>query len=232
MADAADAMRRGRGKGGASADEGPRLPSHEQPDAAARRYYEDQAEHYAQLTQSRDLRMLWEPFERHLPAYARILDVGCGAGRDLRRFRQSGYHSIGIDRSVALATIAAAYAECPVVIADACALPVSSASVDATWCIATLLHVPRAKVQLALRELARTLRPGGQLFTSMKAGIGDSRDALGRLIVRYAPQDWHALVTGAGFEVVEMTVGVELRPGDQGQTEEVSWVNCWAVRRP
>jgi SAM-dependent methyltransferase len=57
------------------------------------------------------------------------------------------------------------YGTKPDAYADAAALPIPSASVDAVVCLETLEHV--AAFERALGEIARVLKPGGRAFLSM-----------------------------------------------------------------
>jgi ubiquinone/menaquinone biosynthesis C-methylase UbiE len=57
--------------------------------------------------------------------------------------------------------------------ADMRALPIATGSLDAVWCVAALLHIPRPDVPVVLSEFARVLRPGGELTISLAEGDGE-----------------------------------------------------------
>lgn len=91
------------------------------------------------------------------------------------------------------------------------ALPLRSGAVDAVWCAAALLHIPRPQVPVVLGEFARVLRRGGELALSVAEGDGECWEP-----VSYQPsyRRWFVLhriepMTGqlieAGFEVVGCT---------------------------
>jgi len=52
-------------------------------------------------------------------------------------------------------------------------LPVRTASVDAVWCQAALLHLPREMVPAVLDEFARVVRADGWLFLGVAEGDGE-----------------------------------------------------------
>lgn len=90
----------------------------------------------------------------------RVLEVGCGAGRDGALLHATGADYLGVDLSpeaVAICRDRGLHA----VEADATDLPVEDDSVDAVWSMSTLMHLTDAQQAQALREIARVARPGG-----------------------------------------------------------------------
>lgn len=117
----------------------------------------------------------WYENERHLP-YHRMLDdlevelveryavgkdtleVGCGTGLILHRTAQFARHAIGVDLSGGMLR-KAQQRGLRVVQGAATALPLATASVDVAYSFKVLAHIP--DIRLALREMARVVRPGG-----------------------------------------------------------------------
>lgn len=86
-----------------------------------------------------------------LPAFARVLDIGCGAGAAVAHLRRRyGYRAVGIDRAAAALPCALALAE---------SLPVKDASCDCVLCECVLSLVPDP--ERSLREMHRVLAPAG-----------------------------------------------------------------------
>ena len=140
---------------------------------------------------------LVELLTSQLPAGARILDVGCGSGRDLRRMRQAGFDATGLDASIELAARARRFG--PVVVADARKLPFDDHTFDAVLASASLLHLPYADVGEAIGHIARVLRVDGLLTVSVKAGSGTFTDADGRFFQLYDDDMLDQLLADAGF---------------------------------
>ena len=117
----------------------------------------------------------WYENERHLP-YHRMLDdlevelveryaagkavleVGCGTGLILGRAARFARSAIGIDLSGGMLA-GARQRGLDVVQASATDLPIATASVDVAYSFKVLAHIPR--IEDALREMARVVRPGG-----------------------------------------------------------------------
>ncbi|WP_037602348.1 class I SAM-dependent methyltransferase [Streptacidiphilus rugosus] len=91
-----------------------------------------------------------------------VLDIGCGNGKFVTRLHRDrpDLHVIGTDISAGIL----ADVPRPVVVADAQALPIADASVDAVLAMHMLYHVP--DIPTAISELARVLKPGGLVIAS------------------------------------------------------------------
>jgi SAM-dependent methyltransferase len=99
-------------------------------------------------------------FASRWPAGSRILDAGAGEGAYARHFQKHRY--IGVDRAIGDAQWDYSRLD---VIGDVLQLPFPDRSFDAALSIVTLEHVRDPR--LALSELARVLRPGGELLLAV-----------------------------------------------------------------
>jgi tellurite methyltransferase len=114
-------------------------------------------------------------------ARRRILDAGCGAGRNLPYFLSRGFevHAIDEDAGAVAAARRLAAALAPALPADHIrqgrldALPWSDASMDAVVCSA-VLHFARDRAHFAAMagEMWRVLAPGGLFFARLASSIG------------------------------------------------------------
>lgn len=188
-------------------------------DARTRAFYEENAEAYATATRGADLSTLWKRFEHWLAPGARLADLGCGSGRDMRRFAAAGLVPIGLDRSLALCRIAATFSSCPVVAGDTRALPFHDRAFDGVWAAAVLLHLPAAELTLALTDIVRVLQPGGIAMLSFKEGQGAGRDEQGRFTQYYEESALHSVFSRAGLQAFDTVRTREVR-----DRSVVSWL--------
>ncbi|GIF76520.1 class I SAM-dependent methyltransferase [Asanoa siamensis] len=150
-----------------------------------------------------------------LPPGARVLDVGCGPGREIDLLRARGFQVTGVDLSIGQLRTGGRGG---VAQADMRHLPVATGSVDAVWCQAALLHLPRASVPAALAEFARVVRPGGGLYLQVAEGDGadwevatNYASALRRWFTYHRESDLTALLATAGFAVRRVRRNAGLR---------------------
>ena len=72
-------------------------------------YYNQNAEEYFDKTVNVSMQELYDQFEVYLKPGDKILDLGCGSGRDSKYFLSKGYDVISVDGSKAMYNLAGAY---------------------------------------------------------------------------------------------------------------------------
>ena len=129
-----------------------------------------------------------------------ILDVGCGPGRDLKRFVERGHRAVGLDGAARFVEMARAYSGCEVWQQDFLELDLPAGRFDGVFANATLFHVPSEALPAVLADLHACLKPRGVLFASNPRG--DNREGWNglRYGAYYDLERWRSLVTAAGFD--------------------------------
>jgi SAM-dependent methyltransferase len=103
------------------------------------------------------------------PPY-RILDLGCGPGRDLDYFRSLGHEAVGLDGSGQFIAMARAHTGCEVLHQDFLALQLPKGLFDGIFANASLFHVPSQELPRVLLDLHKALKSRGVLFSSNPRG--------------------------------------------------------------
>lgn len=166
--------------------------------------YDATADAFWEGTRDHDVSQNVDALLSHLETHrGRILDLGCGPGRDLRVFRDLGYDAVGLDGAARFVDMARHYAGCEVLHQDFLALDLPAAHFDGVFANASLFHVPGQELPRVLGEIQATLRPRGVLFSSNPHGRNEEVWH-GRRYGTYLDIDaWRAVVTAAGFVELE-----------------------------
>ena len=191
-------------------------------------FYERRAAQYAEATLSQSMERWLSPFMARLPAGAPVVDLGCGAGRDLKFLRAAGFAAIGLDRSEPLARIAGRHSNAPVVVGDLRCVPFADGVFAGAWAAASLLHLPRPLIAIALAEAYRILNSGSILFVSVKHGRGAICDTSGRFFTLLELEELRAALIAAGFCPLDM----KLSKPDSVETNWGTgrWISCFATK--
>jgi len=143
-------------------------------------YYQAHCRTYFRKTATVNPASFLQPLVDRLAPGARILDVGCGSGRDLKWLGQRGFQVTGMERASGLAHLARAHAGCPVMVADYHQFDFSTLTVDAILLIGALAHVSHAALSATLQRILQALGNHGPALITLKHGTGTRSDGAGR----------------------------------------------------
>ena len=168
-------------------------------------YYQNHAAAYFERTKEADSSGFLGPLVRCLPAGARILDVGCGGGRDLAWLKSRGFEVCGFEGSAALAALASRHAACKVVEADFEAFDFRTLPVDAVILVGALVHLAPPRLPEVLERILGALGSwsvdGGWAYVSLKEGRGARRDPDGRRFYLWRDEDLRTVFKNLGLTV-------------------------------
>ena len=187
-------------------------------------YYNRNADAYFRNTVDADFDRLRRKFVSYLPEHARIVDIGCGSGRDVKVFCDMGYDAVGLDASEEMARVAREQLGVDVITGDM-ADWIAEEPYDGIWCCAALLHLHEEEAEQFLSNLKTNLKPGGVVFISVKEGIETGYDDKGRYMRNYTENE---LVEK--LETVDMKVMETENSGDLLGRDQFKWINVFARR--
>ncbi len=177
------------------------------PMGSTKESYNQSAAAYAEKTASFFHQKEMECFTSTFPPGGKILDLGCGAGRDAKRFSEMGFSVIGIDFSEELLSYAKETA--PQAVFQLQDLEDLSnfdpGSFDGVWANASLLHLEKARLPGVLSQIHAALKEGGSFFLSLKQGTGegiildDRYGGIPKFFAYYQPEEIASLLQNAGF---------------------------------
>jgi len=166
--------------------------------------YARRAEQFREGTRDHDVSQNLQELLRHLegrPPF-RILDLGCGPGRDLQALRGLGHAPVGLEGLPRFAAMAREASGCEVLEQDFLRLDLPAAGFDGIFANASLFHVPTQELPRVLLELRAALKPRGVLFCSNPHGDNQEGWSRGRYGVFLDWETWQRFLREAGFEAL------------------------------
>lgn len=184
--------------------------THDQIHTRIQAAYDQIAPHYAaRNSEMRDgLIDLAAQFLEMMDKPAYVLDLGCGAGRDMAWLETQGASVVGADLSTGMLSHARQLVRGLLVQADMLMLPFPSTQFSGVWCMASLLHLPKVEAPAALAEIKRVLIPGGTLSLGLHEGEGETWEVnpyhgpTERFFSRYQLAEVEEMLIHAGFRVL------------------------------
>ena len=132
-------------------------------------YYNENAAAFAAGTVDVEFTQIQDLFLGCLPKGAKILDFGCGSGRDTKYFLSKGYEVDAVDGSSELCKIAGDYTGIPVrqMLFEELDEQETYAGI---WACASILHVKKENLPGVLKRIANAAKKNGTVYVSFKYG--------------------------------------------------------------
>lgn len=182
-------------------------------------YYDEQALEFAENTFNIDMSNIYKPFLEHILQGGKILDVGCGSGRDALYFKNSGFIVDAFDYSESLVKLAK----------DKTGLDIQCKSFyeldavneyDGIWACASLLHCERSLLIEVMQKIIDALKVNGICYASFKYGDRD-RNTHGRSFTDLNEVQVHNLLEKLhNAQLLKLWITTDNRPDRQE-----SWLN-------
>lgn len=195
------------------------------PTASTLGYYNANANTFAGSTVNVEFSSMQQHFTSHLKPGAKILDFGCGSGRDAKAFLNAGFDVTATDGSAELCKIARAFTGLPVRhelfqdLADRDAY-------DGIWACSSILHLAKPQLRDVLAKMAVALREDGIIYTSFKHGSFEGYRN-GRYFTNFTLPAFRRFLEGVpALAIQEHWITQDVRPG----REDERWLNLLLSR--
>ncbi len=177
------------------------------------KWYDEHAEQYAEAGATYfDLNHI-KTFVSVFPKNAKVLDAGCGAGRDTALLQEEGLDVTGLDLSKGLLAVARhKFPEITFIEGNLLKLPFENDSFDGVWSNTSLLHLETVEdVRQALKEMNRVTRTGGVLHVVVKAQtdsktavVADKLSGHDRFFQYFSADELKGLLAENGFRITSI----------------------------
>ena len=132
-------------------------------------YYNKNADSFFKRTINHIITDTQKSFCAKIPKNGRILDFGCGSGRDSKLFINMGYEVDSIDGSIEMCKVASLYIGINVkhmLFQDLN----EKEKYDGIWACSSILHLPKKELIDVLKKMSDALKTRGIIYTSFKYG--------------------------------------------------------------
>lgn len=182
-------------------------------------YYNQNADSFIEGTVSVNFKEVQDKFLQMLSG-KKILDFGCGSGRDTLYFLKSGFDVAATDGSEELCKYASEYTGIQVkqmLFQDLDEVDYY----DGIWACSSILHLSKNELRMVMNKMSRALKAGGIIYTSFKYGNFEG-ERNGRFFTDFTIDEFTDFVK----DVKEMAIEVYWITGDvrPGRGDE-RWLN-------
>ena len=183
-------------------------------------YYNTNAEEFYNNTVGIGLNDFYVKFLKHIPEAGRILDLGCGSGRDSLYFLEKDYDVTSLDASEEMVKLSSELTKRKTLYLRIEDIDFQN-QFDGIWACASLLHIDKTLTKSVYHILCNALIDGGVLYASYKYGKGTSilED---RYYNNYDEKSFTEMIDNVeNFDLITHWITSDLRP----DREDEKWLN-------
>lgn len=183
-------------------------------------YYNKNAKSFVNGTLKVDFKATQDKFLKFLLHGDKILDFGCGSGRDTKYFTEKGFVVEATDGSAELCKIASKYTG--ISVKQMLFQELEAVSVyDGIWACSSILHLPKAELASVLHKMQQALKPEGVIYTSFKYSDFEG-ERNGRYFTDFTEKTFHEFMSGIpGIAIRKLWISEDIRPGRSDE----KWLN-------
>lgn len=184
-------------------------------------YYNKNSEEYFNSTLNVDMTNTYKEFLKLVPEGGKILDLGCGSGRDSMNFMKLGYEVTAVDGSKELAKKASVLLGKEVIVSTFEELELKE-KFHGIWACASLLHIKREDLKTVLNNLYNNLDDNGVFYMSFKYGEKEYVDDKNRYFNCFTDESIIGFINeNTKFNILDLYITED----KLGRVNEVKWVN-------
>lgn len=184
-------------------------------------YYNKNSEEYFNSTLNVDMTNTYKEFLKLVPEGGKILDLGCGSGRDSMNFMKLGYEVTAVDGAKELAKRASVLLGKEVIVSTFEELELKE-KFHGIWACASLLHIKREDLKTVLNNLYNNLDDNGVFYMSFKYGEKEYVDDKNRYFNCFTDE---SIISFINENTKYNILGLYITEDKLGRVNEVKWVN-------
>lgn len=185
-------------------------------------YYNNNAESFISNTIDCEFSEMQDKFLNYLDNNAKILDLGCGSGRDSKYFLNKGFNITALDGSQELCKVAENIIGQKVVCQDFRNLDYNN-EFDGIWACASLLHLRKEEIKTVIIKCIEALKTNGIFYCSFKYGNYEG-NRNGRYFTDLTEEEFNKVISKINnIQIEEVFVSNDVRKGRENE----QWLNIF-----
>lgn len=189
------------------------------------KYYNSNAEEFCTDTRDAVFTETQDKFLKFLCAGDKILDFGCGSGRDTKYFVRQGFDVDAVDGSEELCKLASEFTGIAVNQMLFQELACKN-KYDGIWACASILHLTYQELKDMLLKIMTALKAGGVFYVSFKYGENEGFRN-GRYFIDMTEDKIRNLFSDIdSLNIEEMWITSDVRP----EREQEKWLNIISIK--
>lgn len=185
------------------------------------KFYYDNAESFTANTLNADMSDTRDKFLKYVKN-RKILDLGCGAGRDTLAFSNAGYEVTAIDGCKSLCEQVKKISNAKVINMTFDTLNFIN-EFDGVWACASLLHVSSSEIIAVLEKVIKSAKCNAPIYMSFKYGEFEGMRN-GRFFNDYTEDKFKNLIKNLNLSIAEMWLTEDVRPDRSNK-----WLNTICI---
>lgn len=172
-------------------------------------YYQNNSSDLAKSYESANVDSVQELITRTFQEKSKLLELGCGTGREISFLLNKGYDVLGTDASESMLTQALLYhpeldGRLTHLIMPS-SIGLTQESFDGVYSVAMLMHLPKNDITASLNEIYKILKIGGHFLFSISLIRDDVNeygyDSKGRFFSSMSADEWCEICRQTGFVI-------------------------------
>ncbi len=193
------------------------------------KHYESQAKSLSAKYEQANVNNIHTLLLKTFPKHSKLLELGCGSGRDASFMFKNSYTITAIDASRQMINEAkllhSELSNCLHVSLLPDDLNYKENSFDGIYSIATLMHLEATDIELTVKKVSEYLKPDGIFLFSVSVQRDDinteGKDSFGRHFTTLSQEDWILTCKRMGFNLVHSELS-----GDGLGRDGIVWFTC------
>ena len=192
-------------------------------------YYEENVSNLSKRYESANVTTIHQTLLKTFSPNSKLLEIGCGSGRDASFMQKQGYNLTAIDGSQKMIDEAKALHPALEPHLFTMQLPhgldFEAESFDGVYSVATLMHLRQEEIVLTIKNIYTLLKPKGKFLFSVSIARDDtdqnSRDPHQRLFTSFSQREWVTICKNCGLKHLYTKV-----TSDGLNRSGIVWLTC------